>query len=97
MFSRNLAVENIQLVQPSHQFSHNFFSLKLNSFSFDLLFFFIKLLIYSPIARGEAGIERRIKLFRNEFNQTNYRTVVQGRTGQGRDPSHHSDPSHQQI
>ena len=61
--------------------------MKLNSFSFDLLFFFIKLLIYSPIARGEAGIERRIKLFRNEFNQTNYRTVVQGRAGEGRDPN----------
>ena len=56
-------------------------SLKLNSFSFDLLFFFIKLLINSPIARGEAGIERRIKLFRNEFNQTNYRPSRAGEEG----------------
>lgn len=46
----------------------------MNSFTFDLLFFFIQHLIYCPIARGKVKIETRIKLFINQFNQTNYRS-----------------------
>ena len=48
----------------------------MNSFTFDLLFFFIQHLIYCPIAQGKVKIETRIKLFMNQFNQTNYRAFI---------------------